>query len=114
MITGRMCGSAEQAHARVGGAHGAQAKEIGPVVEAENALKPSLKMTPKEQFIEAANIMCGYTREELAMLTEKDLIQVIDGFLVLAEEPEKRGNPEICRWAKRLRELRVQLMEGSQ
>jgi hypothetical protein len=71
-------------------------------------------MTPKEQFIEAANIMCGYTREELAMLTEKDLIQVIDGFLVLAEEQEKRGNPEICRWAKRLRELSVQLMEGSQ
>jgi hypothetical protein len=60
-------------------------------------------MTPKEQFIEAANIMCGYTREDLAMLTEKDLIQVIDGFLVLAEESEKRGNPEICRWAKRLR-----------
>ena len=23
-------------------------------------------MTPKEQFIEAANIMCGYTREDLA------------------------------------------------
>jgi hypothetical protein len=85
-----------------------------PVAEAENALNPSLKMTPKEQFIEAANMMCGYSREDLAMLSEKGLIQVIDGFLVLAEEPEKRGNPEICRWAKRLRELRVQLMEGSQ
>ena len=71
-------------------------------------------MTPKEQFIEAANIMCGYVRTDLAMLTEKQLIDVIDCFLVLGEEPEKRGNPEICRWAKRLRELRVQLMEGSQ
>ena len=73
-----------------------------------------LVVTPKEQFIEAANIMCGYTREDLGMLTEKDSIQIIDGFLVLAEEPEKRGTPEICRWAKRLRKLRVQLMEGSQ
>ena len=73
-----------------------------------------LVVTPKEQFIEAANIMCGYTREDLAMLTEKQLIDVIDCFLVLAEEPEKRGNPEICRWAKRLRELRVQLVEASQ
>ena len=107
-------GSAGQAHARVGARAPAQAKEIGPVVEAENELKPSLKMTPKEQFIEAANMMCGYTRGDLAMLSEKELIQVIDGFLVLAEEPEKRGNPGICRWAKRLRELRVKLMEGSQ
>jgi hypothetical protein len=82
--------------------------------EAENALNPSFKMTPKEQFIQAANIMCGYTREDLAMLTEKDLIQVIDGFLILAEEPEKSGNHEICHWAKRLRELRAHLMEGSQ
>jgi len=71
-------------------------------------------VTPKEQFIEAANIMCGYVRTDLAMLTEKQLIDVIDCFLVLAEEPEKGGNPEICRWAKRLRELRSQLMEGSQ
>ena len=71
-------------------------------------------MTPKEQFIEAANIMCSYTRKDLAMLTEKQLIDVIDCFLVLAEEPEKRGTPEICRWAKRLRKLRVQLVEGSQ
>ena len=86
---------------------------VGPVAEAENALNPSLKMTPKEQFIEAANIMCGYTREDLAMLTEKQSIDVIDCFLVLAEEPEKRGNPEICRWTKRLRELRVQPMEGN-
>ena len=58
--------------------------------------------------------MCGYVRTDLAMLTEKQLIDVIDCFLVLAEEPEKRGTPEIYRWAKRLRELRVQLMEGSQ
>ena len=71
-------------------------------------------MTPKEQFIEAANIMCGYTRKDLAMLSEKQLIDVIDIFLVLGEQPEKSGKPEICRWAKRLRELRVQLMEGSQ
>jgi hypothetical protein len=71
-------------------------------------------MTPKEQFIKAANIMCGYTRKDLARFTEKELIQVIDGFLVLAEEPEKGGNPEICHWVTRLRELRVQLMEGSQ
>ena len=71
-------------------------------------------MTPKEQFIEAANIMCGYVRKDLAMLTEKQLIDVIDCFLVLAEEPEKRGTPEIYRWAKRLRELKVRLMEGSQ
>ena len=73
-----------------------------------------LVVTPKEQFIEAANIMCGYVRKDLAMLTEKQLIHVIDGFLVLAEEPEKRGNPDICRWAKRLRKFRVQLMEASQ
>jgi hypothetical protein len=86
----------------VGGRARAQAKEIGPVVGAENALNPSLKMTPKEQFIEAANITRGYSREDLAMLTKKDLLQVIDGFLVLAEGPEKRGNPEICRCAKRL------------
>jgi hypothetical protein len=33
------------------------------------------------------------------------LIQVIDGFLVLAEEPEKIGNPEICPWAKRLKRV---------
>ena len=50
-------------------------------------------------------MMCGYTREDLGMLTEKDSIQIIDGFLVLAEEPEKRGNPEVRRWAKRLREF---------
>jgi hypothetical protein len=90
-------------------AHGRKQTEIGPV---ENALNPSLKMTPKEQFIEAANIICGYTRKDLAMLSEKQLMDVIDIFLVLAEEPEKSGNPEICRWAKRLRELRMQLMEG--
>jgi hypothetical protein len=71
-------------------------------------------MTPKEQFIEAANIICGYTREDLAMLSEKQLVDVIDIFLILAEEPEESGKPEKCRWAKRLRELRVQLMEGSQ
>ena len=103
------------AHARVGArAHGHKRTKLCPVAKAENALNPSLKMTPKEQFIEAANMMCGYSREDLAMLSEKGLIQVIDGFLVLAEEPEKRGNPEICRWAKRLRELRAELMEGSQ
>jgi hypothetical protein len=45
---------------------------IGLVTEAENALHPSLKMTPKEQFIEAANIMCGYTREDLAMLQKNN------------------------------------------
>jgi len=101
-------------HRRACEAPGTSERKICPVAEAENALNPSLKMTPKEQFIEAANMMCGYSREDLAMLSEKGLIQVIDGFLVLAEEPEKRGNPEICRWAKRLRELRVQLMEGSQ
>jgi KaiC/GvpD/RAD55 family RecA-like ATPase len=74
---------------------------------AEAALNPSLRMTPKEQFLEAVNIMCGSTREDLAMLTDKELMDVIDIFLVLAEEPEKSGNPEISRWAKRLRELRV-------
>ena len=95
-------------------AHGRKRTEIGPFAEAENTLNPSLKMTPKEQFIEAANIMCGYTREDLARLSEKQLIDVIDIFLILAEEPEKSGNPEICRWAKRLTELRMQLMESSQ
>ena len=94
-----------------GWAHSRKRTEIGPVAEAENALNPSLKMTPKEQFIEAANIMCGYTREDLAMFTEKELIQVIDAFFVLAEEPENR-DPKICHWAKRLRELRVLLMEA--
>ena len=88
-------------------AHGHKRTEICPVAEAENTLNPSLKMTPKEQFLEAVNIMCGSTREDLAMFTDKQLMDVIDIFLVLAEEPEKSGNPEISRWAKRLRELRV-------
>ena len=38
-------------------------------------------MTPKEQFIEAANIMCGYSREDLAMLTKKDLLQALAIFV---------------------------------
>ena len=65
------CGSAEQAHARVGGAHTGASERNRSCCRSENALNPSLKMTPKEQFIEAANIMCGYTREDLAMLSEK-------------------------------------------